>query len=111
MGGSGVKSEANIQQEIRLALSEIGCLVWRNNTGAYKDKTGRLITYGLCKGSSDLIGIAPDARFLAVEVKKEGGRVRSEQLLFIEAVRRAGGIAGICRSADEAVKLVKDAGC
>lgn len=106
-----MKSEANIQQSIRLALSEIGCLIWRNNTGAYKDKSGRLITYGLCKGSSDLIGISPEGRFLAVEVKKEGGRVRPEQVLFCEAVRRSGGIAGICRSAEEAVKLVRDAGC
>lgn len=104
------KSEANVQQEIRLALSDIGCLVFRNNVGAFRDpKTGRLIRYGVGdKGGSDLIAISPTGKFVAIECKKEGGRVRPEQLLFCEAVRRAGGIAGICRSAEEAVKLVRD---
>jgi hypothetical protein len=31
--------------------------LWRNNVGALRDERGRLVTYGLCKGSSDLIGL------------------------------------------------------
>lgn len=30
--------------------------LFRNNTGAWKDPSGRIVKYGLCKGSSDLIG-------------------------------------------------------
>ena len=101
-----VKSEANIQALILMALSQAGCLVWRQDTGAYKDpKSGRLIRYGLCKGSSDVIGICPDGKFLAVEVKTKTGRVRPEQETFIAAVKRAGGRAGVARSVSDALKI------
>jgi len=101
-----VKSEANIQAMILMALSEAGCLVWRQDTGAYKEpKSGRLIRYGLCKGSSDIIGLCPDGVFLAVEVKTATGRVRPEQETFIAAVNLAGGRAGVARSADDALRI------
>lgn len=107
-GGAEVKSERNIQALILMALSEAGCLVWRQDTGAYKAPDGRLIRYGLCKGSSDVIGVALDGRFLAVEVKTAVGRVRPEQEAFIAAVRRAGGRAGVARSVDEALSIALD---
>lgn len=100
-----MKSEANIQNEIMIALSQAGCLVWRNNTGVLKDKTGRPIKFGLCKGGSDLIGITKDGRFLAVECKTATGRIRPEQLTFIDAVQKAGGRAGVARSVDEALDI------
>jgi len=100
-----VASEANIQNDIWIALSQAGCILWRNNTGVLKDKTGRPIKFGLCKGSSDLVGICTDGKFLAVEVKKDGGRIRPEQHVFIAAVNKAGGRAGIARSVDEAMKI------
>lgn len=107
-----MKSEANIQNAILVALSEAGCVVWRQNTGAYKcDKTGRLIRYGLCVGSSDIIGIAPDGRFLAIEVKRVGGAVRKGQPEFIRAVRRTGGLAGIARSVEDAMRIVRGEIC
>ena len=62
--------------------------------------------YGLCKGSSDLIGWTQSGQFLAVEVKGPRGRATVEQLAFVEAVVRAGGVAGICRSVDEFRELV-----
>lgn len=103
---SGLKTEANIQGLIMMALSQAGCLVWRQDTGAYKDpKSGRLIRYGLCKGSSDVIGVCPDGKFLAVEVKTKTGRVRPEQETFIAAVKRAGGRAGIARSVEDALVI------
>ncbi len=101
-----MRTEANIQNDCMVALSKIGCIVFRNNVGAFQDKTGRLIRYGVGgKGGSDLVGIAPDGRFLAVECKAATGRVRPEQVQFIDAVRRAGGLAGIARSADDAVRI------
>lgn len=107
MAGIGeLKSEANIQNQILIALSQAGCLVWRQDTGAYKDpKSGRLVRYGLCKGSSDVIGLCPDGVFLAVEVKTATGRVRPEQETFIAAVRRAGGRAGVARSVEDALMI------
>lgn len=97
--------ESNLQARIMLALSESGCLVWRQNTGVLPDRRGIPIRFGLCRGSADIIGIAPDGLFLAVEVKTPTGRVSKEQIAFIAAVRRAGGRAGIARSEAEAVEI------
>jgi hypothetical protein len=70
------------------------------------------IVYGLCNGSSDLIGwtsieITPDmlgkklAVFSAIEVKTETGKLSPEQKIFLENVKNAGGIAKICRKLED----------
>lgn len=100
--------ESDIQRLIMLALSEAGCVIWRNNTGVLKNAAGIPIKFGLCVGSSDLVGIAPGGRFLAVEIKTPKGRATPEQLRFIDAVRKRGGIAGIARSPDEALALLSE---
>ena len=99
--------ETDIMRACMLALSEAGCLVWRNNVGVLPDRNGVPIRFGLCVGSSDLIGITPCGRFLAVEVKTKTGRVRPEQQRFIDAVIAKGGIAGVARSAEEALDLIR----
>ena len=99
-----MQAEGRIVNECLMALSEAGCLAWRNDTGALK-ANGRLIRYGLCKGSSDIIAIAPDGAFVAVECKATKGRPTPEQTRFIEAVRAKGGRAGIARSGSEAVAI------
>lgn len=101
------RSEANILNDCMIALSKAGATVWRNNTGALQDKTGRLVRYGLCKGSSDIIGICPDGRFLAVEVKNSTGQVRPEQVVFLDAVRSKGGRAGVARSVEDALRILE----
>lgn len=110
--------ERIIQADIMLAARQApGVRVFRNNTGAALDRAGRLIHFGLCEGSSDLIGwqslvVTPDmvgqtlARFLAWEVKNETGRPTPKQQAFLDAVRRAGGIAALVRSTDEALSSV-----
>lgn len=112
-------SEAAIQQQIRLALSRAGVVAFRNNVGQYVDqKTGRPIQYGLCVGSSDLIGwttveVTPEmvgtklAVFTAVEVKAPNGRATEAQLHFIAQVLKAGGYAGIARSPGDAVAITQ----
>lgn len=137
---SNSTSETNLVREIMLRLGKItGVRVFRNNTGTawqgngsftapaamtvnvYKGdvilKQGRIIHFGLCKGSSDIIGfksvvITPDmvgktvAVFIAPEVKKKNGRVSPEQEAFINTVNRFGGIAGIVKSEAEAEELL-----
>lgn len=100
-------AEGNISNAIMIALSAAGCLIFRNNVGVLPDRSGRPIRYGLAVGSSDLIGLAHDGVFLAIEVKTATGRVSPAQLAFIEAVRRQGGRAGVARSADEAVAIAR----
>ena len=108
--------ERRIQADIQLAANGPARL-WRNNTGALKDQRGQLVRYGLCPGSSDLIGyrtvvITPDmvgqrvALFCAVEVK-DRGRPTEQQVAFINLVQQAGGLAGVARSVPEALSILK----
>ncbi len=99
-------SESRILSEIQLAASRLGARLWRNQTGKYQLTDGRWLSSGLCVGSSDLIGIAPDGRFLAVEVKRPGKQPTPEQRAFIAFVRSFGGIAGVCHSVDEFIELM-----
>ena len=98
-------AETNLSNSIMVALSAAGCLLWRQNTGAMRDTSGRLVRYGLCTGSADLIGISHDGVFLAVEVKTPTGRVSPAQTAFIAAVRRHGGRAGVARSVEDALAI------
>jgi hypothetical protein len=78
----------------------------------------RLLTAGLCPGSSDLIclqrlTITPEhvgqtvGRFAAIEVKVPGGEAEPDQRTFIDNVAQAGGVAGVARSVDEAWELLR----
>ena len=122
--------ETKLQNLQMLALSKAGCLVWRVETaGAWVGKVihkdnqtvtlanARMIQAGLCRGGSDIIGIRPTVItqemvgqtvgvFLADEVKTPTGRPTKEQLRFIEAVNKAGGIAGVARSVSDALELI-----
>lgn len=93
-----------------MALSKAGVMAWRQNTGALMDNKGRLVQFGLCKGSSDIIAVGHNGVFIAIEVKGPGGKVRPEQQTFIDNIRRMGGRAGVARSAEEAVRIALDLG-
>jgi hypothetical protein len=110
-------SEQTIQQQIRLACSKGAARLWRNNTGKLLDQHGRMVTFGLCKGSADLVGyttveVTPEmvgqrlAVFTAVEVKAERGRPTPEQIAWLEHIKAAGGKAGIARSVAEAFRII-----
>ena len=113
-------SEQSIQQHIRLACSTGATRLFRNNTGTLRDQHGRPVSFGLCKGSADLIGyrtitITPDmvgqqvAVFASIEVKTPTGRIRPEQRAWMEKILAAGGIAGVARSVEDALRLTRDA--
>lgn len=104
--------ETSLQNKIRLALSKMGILNFRNNTGTLLDRNGRPVRFGLCKGSADIIGlrtvtITEDmvgqkfGQFVAIEVKTKTGKVTEAQENFLDQVNRAGGFGMIVRSAGE----------
>lgn len=110
-------TESDAQSLIRQQVGNGPVRLFRNNVGATRDARGRLIRYGLAKGSADLIGwltrkITQDdvgetiAQFVSIEVKSSSGKPRPDQIAWQDAVNQAGGRAGIARSVEDAVKII-----
>ena len=99
-------TEHDIQNAIRLRLSELGYCVFRANVGRFQTKDGRWFDTGLPRGFSDLFAVK-DGRIYFLEVKTETGRPSEEQLRFLAVMRdRYGCVAEIVRSVDDAVRAV-----
>lgn len=99
-------TEHDIQNAIRLRLSELGFCVFRANVGRFQTKDGRWFDTGLPKGFSDLFAVK-DGRVYFLEVKTETGKVRPEQVQFLAVMRdRYGCVAEIVRSVEDAVRIV-----
>lgn len=114
-------TETDIQTMIRLRASQLGMTTWRNNRGAFQDKTGRWIRYGLANdstavarelASADLIGVRPMlvglehvgtliGVFTSIEVKRPGERLEVPQEKWLQLVQRLGGDARVVTSADD----------
>lgn len=111
--------EHRIQNEIRANTPD--CVLFRTNAGdfwqgkviyskAYKQNI--LINIrkveGLPEGFSDLSGVrVSDGKAVFIEVKTPKGRPTERQIHFIKSMQSCGAVAGICRSADEAIQLIK----
>jgi hypothetical protein len=72
----------------------------------------------LAKGSSDLVGfktikITPEmigqevAQFVSIEIKTERGKLTEVQENWLQKVKSSGGIVGVARSIQDALKIVK----
>lgn len=116
-----MKLESEVQQLIQLEAAKYGCKLMRNNNGAFKDDSGRVVFFGLGNiskqsndnlKSSDLIGIWR-GMFVAVEVKREGWKFNPNderekaQLNFINFILSNGGFAGFAASTDDLKKILK----
>lgn len=105
-------------KDIQIALAELGYRLFRNNVGTLQNLRGEYVTYGLCEGSSDLVGwvsieVTPEmlgkkiAVFVACEVKQPGKKPTDKQAAFLSAIRSAGGIAVVATSVEEAIDAVQ----
>ena len=88
-------------------------LCWLQNSGTFqernRDGTTRYIRANTQRGMSDIMGALMDGRTLAIEVKSRTGRMRPGQEEFLQTIRAAGGVAGVCRSVEDAVALLGEA--
>ena len=114
-------TEKDIERTLILHASQCGATMFKNNVGKLRDERGNIVTFGLCKGSSDLIGwtpitVTPDmvgskiAVFTAVEVKKNKfGKYRAteEQKHFISAVQANGGRAGVADCKEDLERILR----
>jgi hypothetical protein len=70
---------------------------WSNPSGAVQIRPGKFMSFGL-KGSSDILGILPGGRFLAVECKAEHGRLSPDQREFLNDIAALGGVALVVKN-------------
>jgi hypothetical protein len=104
-------SEAALVASILLAYGmDPKVKLFRQNTGKLQDRTGRWVSFGLCPGSSDIIGWKSVpygcAVFVAIECKAPGKRATPQQAQFLAAVLAAGGIAIVARSLTDVVAVL-----
>ena len=107
-----VPNENSITNAILTYLNcQPNTFAWRNNTTGiydsrkkcYRARTGK---YNI-KGVADILGITNDGRFIAIEVKRPGGRASREQQYYLSRIKALGGIAGIATSVIEAKELLE----
>lgn len=97
--------ESDIQKQIIQWLHLKNVFAWVNKTQGTFDPYKRVFRRNTTKkGISDIIGVLPDGRFLAIEVKTSTGRVSPEQKEFIETVQKNEGIAFVARNLESVIK-------
>jgi len=95
--------ERDIQKVILDYLACIKVFAWRQNRGAMKGAhkgKGWFVRFGP-PGQSDILGVLPGGRFLAIEVKRIGESPSDDQQRFLDRVNAAGGIAIVAHSLKE----------
>ena len=113
----GGMTEAAIMRQIQLHATKLGMRLFRNNVGVAMTSSGSMVKFGLCAGSSDLIGMIPVeitqemvgqkiAVFCAVEVKTKKGKLTKQQVLFLEMVNSMGGIGVVVKSPEDLQKAL-----
>lgn len=112
-------TESEVVTATRIELSRRHVVAWVNAVGM-AGENDRKVSYGLCKGSSDLIGVhRPTGRFIAIECKSPDGWKKHksalsrafdksstgvpltkeekhayEQWQFVSLIRACGGVSG-----------------
>ena len=107
--GKSDTPENRVKAEVMkyLKLRHIYC--WSNPSGAVQVRPGKFMSFGL-KGSSDILGLLPGGRFLAVECKAEHGRLSTEQRQFLADIKTLGGLAVVAKSYRDIDRALKEAG-
>lgn len=102
-----VHSERENMRAIRRALKADPRVasVQRNQSGIVIGANGRRFTIGAV-GKLDLTVYLKDGRYVEIEVKSDIGKLREAQARRIERIRASGGIAGVARTAAEALAIL-----
>jgi N-acyl-D-aspartate/D-glutamate deacylase len=98
-------TEHDLQNLIRLELTELGWLTFRINVGKVKMIDGRWFDTGLPPGFTDLIALK-NGQTVFIEVKAKNGKPSQKQIDFINLVKKCGFVAGIVYSIEDARRLI-----
>lgn len=118
------KTETALVQEILAAYgARADLMIWRNNTGAARARTGRLIRFGT-PGEPDILGVCyrcfsipsswsaattPPYIFgqaIAIEAKGARGRQTKRQKAWQQAFEKVGGIYILAKTVDDVAEIL-----
>lgn len=106
--------EKVIQKQILQFLTAHKIFVFRINTTGVFDpvrQVFRPLSGFSLKGVADILGLLPNGKFIAIEVKTATGRQSMEQKMFEQAVIKNNGIYILARDVDDVRCLVREAKC
>lgn len=114
-----MKSEKDIQNEILIALSAAGCLVWRNHVGVFRPISDQkqVVKVGTV-GQPDIMAIYPlqitqemvgqtVGVCYQVEVKTATGRQSDGQKKWQQQAEKRGAVYVLARCVDDAIRGLK----
>tara|TARA_R100000458_G_scaffold27757_1_gene25369 strand:+ start:13098 stop:13463 length:366 start_codon:yes stop_codon:yes gene_type:complete len=93
------KDEKTIQREIKEFL----------NKNHFSIDVVTISIYGQ-KGMADLVGCAPDGRFVSIEVKAEGGKLTRLQERWLQEKQKRNAIAFMAYDVDDVKSILKHYG-
>lgn len=100
--------EKTIENQILHYLFKQGIFAWKNQSVGIFDPIKKIYRKSNnpfhIKGVSDILGIMPTGRLLAIEVKAKYGKPSPEQVLFIDKINKSGGLAFIAKSLEDVVQ-------
>ncbi len=103
------KSEQQIQNDIRVAVSLDKCRVFRANVGSVRLPNGKYFQTGLPNGYPDLHGYKiSNGKIFYLEIKTPTGRPRPDQIQFHNQLMADHIIHGIARSPEDALKIIDE---
>ena len=100
--------EQGIQAAILALLRAYRIKCWKNNTAGIFVKARNTYIPSHAPGVSDILGVLPGGRFLAVEVKASKGKVSPHQQQFIDSINQEGGLAFVAHSVEEVQQKLHD---
>ena len=102
--------ESDVINSVTQWLSASRIPNWRINSGALKNKQGRLVRFG-AKGMADIFAIGPDGQAIWIECKRpRGGSLSAAQKEFLDCINRRGGIGIVVTSVESLEEQLKEAG-
>jgi hypothetical protein len=130
-------ASTNLAREIALAVSKLGAVLWRNNSGTawmgesirasrptavvlqpgdVLVRAARRVDFGVGDGGSDQVGFVPFPVgglvlpvWTEVEEKTGRGQLRPNQRTHLSGVARHGGLAIVARTVEDAIGPVRRA--
>lgn len=99
------KAETILQNEIRIELSKLGCIVLRHDVGTFLSPNGKYTIKIGTVGEPDLAVLCPNGKTVWMEVKIKPNKPTKEQLAFIKRATEMGHTAGVVYSVEEAITL------